>query len=105
MFKGEVITVPSSALHFTPNAEVAVGYTIVDCPAEQKVWTLTDKTFTAIPVAVGLTDGINTEIISGLTEGQEVVTDMNFTELSAQKMGTSQERSPFMPQHPGSKKK
>ena len=105
MFKGDVITVPSSALHFTPNAEVAVGYTIVDCPAEQKVWTLTDKTFTAIPVVVGLSDGINTEIISGLTEGQEVVTDMNFTELSAQKMGPSQERSPFMPQHPGSKKK
>ena len=105
MFKGDVITVPSSALHFTPNAEVAVGYTIVDCPAEQKVWTLTDKTFTAIPVAVGLTDGINTEIISGLTEGQEVVTDMNFTELMAPKMGPSQERSPFMPQHPGSKKK
>jgi HlyD family secretion protein len=105
MFKGDVITVPSSALYFTPNAEVAVGYTIVDCPAEQKVWTLTDKTFTAIPVVVGLTDGINTEIISGLTEGQEVVTDMNFTELSAQKMGPSPERSPFMPQHPGRKKK
>lgn len=105
MFKGDVITVPASALHFTPNAEVAVGYTIVDCQAPQKVWTLNDKTFTAIPVEVGLTDGINTEIISGLTEGQEVVTDMNFTELLAPKMGASQERSPFMPQHPGSKKK
>ena len=105
MFKGDVITVPASALHFTPNAEVAVGYTIVDCPAPQKVWTLKDKTFTAIPVEIGLTDGINTEIISGLTEGQDVVTDMNFTELMAPKMGASQERSPFMPQHPGSKKK
>ena len=93
------------ALYFTPNPEVAKGYTVVDCEAPQKVWTLKDKTFTAKAVEVGLTDGINTEIISGLTEGEEIVTDMNFIEKSMPQMGASQERSPFMPQHPGSKKK
>ncbi|MBR5241441.1 MAG: efflux RND transporter periplasmic adaptor subunit [Muribaculaceae bacterium] len=106
LFKGNVITVPAMALYFTPNPEVAKGYTVVDCEALQKVWTLKDKTFTAIPVEVGLTDGLNTEIISGLIEGDEVVTDMNFIEKAMPQMGgASQERSPFMPQHPGSKKK
>lgn len=93
------------ALYFTPNPEVAKGYTIVDCQAPQKVWTLKDKTFTAKAVEVGLTDRINTEIVSGLSEGEEIVTDMNFIEKSMPQMGASQERSPFMPQHPGSKKK
>ena len=103
-FKDNVIIVPSKALHFTPNAELAVGYTIEDCEAPDKVWILKDKKFTAVPVQVGLTDGINTEIVSGLSEGDEVVSDMVFTEL-APSAGASQERSPFMPQHPGSKKK
>ena len=105
LFKGNVITVPAMALYFTPNPEVAKGYTIVDCQAPQKVWTLKDKTFTAIPVEIGLSDGIRTEIISGLAEGDEIVTDMNFIEKTMPQMGASQERSPFMPQHPGSKKK
>ena len=106
LFKDNVTTVPAMALYFTPNPEVAKGYTVVDCEAPQKVWTLKDKTFTAIPVEVGLTDGLNTEIINGLIEGDEVVTDMNFIEKTIpQKGATSQERSPFMPQHPGSKKK
>lgn len=103
-FKDNVIIVPSKALHFTPNAELAVGYTIEDCEAPDKVWILKDKKFTAVPVQVGLTDGINTEIVAGLSEGDEVVSDMVFTEL-APVAGASQERSPFMPQHPGSKKK
>ena len=93
------------ALYFTPNPDVAVGYTIKDCEAPQKVWKLEGKTFTAIPVEIGLSDGINTEIISGLEEGDEIVTDMNFVDKSIPQMGASQERSPFMPQHPGSKKK
>ena len=105
MFKGNVLIIPASALHFTPNLEVAQGYTMVDCQAPQKVWTLKDNVFTAVPVEVGLSDGINTEILSGLNEGDEIVTDMNFTEVSVPQMGASQERSPFMPQHPGSKKK
>ena len=105
LFKGDVIIVPAMALYFTPNADVAVGYTIKDCEAPQKVWKLEDKTFTAIPVEIGLSDGINTEIISGLEEGDEIVTDMNFIDKSIPQMGASQERSPFMPQHPGSKKK
>ena len=105
LFKGDVITVPAMALYFTPNPDVAVGYTIKDCEAPQKVWKLEGKTFTAIPVEIGLSDGINTEIISGLEEGDEIVTDMNFVDKSIPQMGASQERSPFMPQHPGSKKK
>lgn len=105
LFKGDVIIVPAMALYFTPNADVAVGYTIKDCEALQKVWKLEGKTFTAIPVEIGLSDGINTEIISGLEEGDEIVTDMNFIDKSIPQMGASQERSPFMPQHPGSKKK
>lgn len=104
LFKANVLTVPSLALHFTPNMELAKGYTMVDCEAENKVWTLKEKTFTAVPVQIGLNDGINTEILGGLNEGDEVVTDMIMTEFMMPQAGGG-ERSPFMPQHPRNKKK
>ncbi|MBP3354079.1 MAG: efflux RND transporter periplasmic adaptor subunit [Bacteroidales bacterium] len=102
-FKADVLKVPSKALHFAPNAQLAEGYTIVDCEAPKKVWTLDGKTFTAHPVETGLSDGVDTEILSGIEEGTEVVTEMSLTMFNIPQQGA--ERSPFMPQHPGSKKK
>ncbi len=104
-FKNDVLIVPSKALYFTPNPELLKDYTIVDTKAPHKVWTLKDKELKAIPVEIGLTDGINTEIISGLNEGDNIVSDIIFEDIDSPMGGGSQERSPFMPQHPGSKKK
>ena len=108
LFKEGVLTVPSKALRFTPNAELAKGYQINDCPGEQKVWTLEGKTFTAHAVETGITDGSHTEILSGLQEGMPVVTETvvkgSMPDMAEMPAGDS-ERSPFMPGPPGSDKK
>jgi HlyD family secretion protein len=53
-----------------------------------------------------MTDETNTEIISGLTEGQLVVVSMEQTTASAAKKDSAgTQSSPFMPKRPGSTKK
>lgn len=49
---------------------------IVDCKGKNKVWTLSGKTLTAHPVTIGQTDGVHTEIIKGLKQGQKIVTEI-----------------------------
>ncbi|MBQ8888382.1 MAG: efflux RND transporter periplasmic adaptor subunit [Bacteroidaceae bacterium] len=108
LFKENILVVPNKALRFTPNAELAKGYQIIDCQAANKVWTLEGKTFTAHPVEIGITDGSLTEVLSGLTENMKVVTETTITNPTANmgEMSTSEgERSPFMPGPPGSNKK
>ena len=69
-----VVSVPISALRFTPEPSVFGGkYVIKDTTAEHKLWTLKDNVLTAHKVEIGVTDGIRTEIISGLEEGTTVV--------------------------------
>ena len=69
-----VKSVPSSALRFTPEASVfGKKYVIQDTTAEHKVWTLKGNTLTAHKVEIGVTDGVRTEIISGIEEGDTVV--------------------------------
>ena len=69
-----VMSVPSAALRFTPEASVfGKKYVIKDTTAEHKLWTLKDNVLTAHKVEIGVTDGMRTEIISGLEEGTTVV--------------------------------
>ena len=63
-----------------------------------------------LPVEIGITNGISTEIISGVAEGTRVVTEATIGGMPGESMEapTGQEggeRSPFMPGPPGSKKK
>jgi HlyD family secretion protein len=47
-------------------------------PADEKtVWMLKDGQLEAVKVKVGVTDGTNTEVVSGLSENDEVVTESN----------------------------
>lgn len=46
-----------------------------DCEGEHKLWTREGNTFTAHPVKIGISNGVNTEIISGINEGTVVVTE------------------------------
>ena len=69
-----VMSVPSAALRFTPEASVfGKKYVINDTTAEHKLWTLKDNVLTAHKVEIGVTDGMRTEVISGLEEGTTVV--------------------------------
>ena len=108
--KKDVLSVPNKALRFTPEEPLIGKNDIVkDCESEHKVW-IRETTFTAHPVEIGITNGISTEIISGVAEGTRVVTEATIGGIPGESMEalTGQEggeRSPFMPGPPGSKKK
>ena len=107
-----VLSVPARALRFTPEKPLIGENDIVkDCESEHKLWTREGNTFIAHPVTVGISNGVNTEIVSGIDEGATVVTEATIgsmpgsgaPDMSQEAPGG--EKSPFMPGPPGSKKK
>ena len=95
--KNDVLTVSAKALRFTPRQElIGEDETIESCEAPNKLWVREDKTFKAIPVEVGVSNGTMTEITSGIKAGTEVVEDMEFGEIATE-TGTQQKSNPFMP--------
>ncbi len=95
--KNDVLAVPSKALRFMPN-EVLLGkgQTIEDVDAPEKVWTLEGSVFKAYKVEAGTTNGMLTEIISGISEGTEVLVDFTLSG-GEQEAETQQATNPFMP--------
>ena len=99
-----VLSVPSKALKFTPNEKMLTdGQSIQDVPAPNKVWTLEDGVFKAHKVEVGLTNGITTEITSGLKAGQKVVTEFQIGGGDEPAAGATN-NNPFMPKRRSSQK-
>jgi len=108
MEKTNVTTVSSKALKFTPTAEtVGKKMKIQDVSsAKNKLWTLDGNTFKAHAVTLGETDGIKTEIKSGISVGTEVVSGIStVVEDEAEASSSSEESSPFAPGPPGKNKK
>ena len=91
-----VLAVPTKALRFTPNeALLQEGQQIADEEAPHKVWTKEGNTFKAHAVEIGTSNGMLTEIVSGIGEGTEVLVDFSINggnEASEQKAS-----NPFMP--------
>lgn len=99
-----VLVVPNKALRFNPDKKIAGGKTIKDCDSPKKVWTMDATSFTAHPVKTGMNDGSNTEIISGISEGTEIVTETVVKSEKPEMMpeeGGEGEQNPFMPGPPG----
>ena len=95
--KNDVLAVPSKALRFMPNeALLKKGEQIEDVDAPQKVWTMEGNTFKAHKVETGITNGMLTEIVSGISEGTEVLVDFNISGGEAEQAG-QQAQNPFMP--------
>ena len=95
--KNDVLAVPSRALRFTPNEALLTDEeTVEDVNAPNKVWTKEGNTFKAHKVEIGTTNGMLTEIISGVSAGTEVLTDF---EIIGGKEEEADERAgnPFMP--------
>ena len=108
----DVLSVPARALRFTPERPLIGENDIVkDCESPHKLWTREGNTFTAHPVTVGISNGINTEIISGISEGATIVTEATIGQMPGggapadMQQAAGGERSPFMPGPPGSNKK
>lgn len=97
MEKDNMLAVPAKALRFMPNeALLQKDQKIEDVEAPTKVWTLEGNTFKAHAVQTGTTNGMVTEIVSGIDEGTEVLVDFTISggEASGQEQQTS---NPFMP--------
>jgi HlyD family secretion protein len=101
--KNDVLVAPAKALRFVPNeALLAEGQQVIDVQAPNKVWTREGNNFKAHAVEIGTTNGLLTEIVSGVAEGTEVLTD--FTMESGEAPEEAQQAgTPFMPRPRGNR--
>lgn len=98
MEKNQVLTVSSKALRFTPNAALlSKNQVINDCQGDHKLWTKEGDTFTAHAVEIGVTNGVVTEIVSGIKAGTSVLTDFSVSGESSDLPQDEQASNPFMP--------
>lgn len=73
----DVLAVPEEALRFEPpDAAEPRESPGAPGPAAHRVWLLRERRPVAVPVTVGLTDGTQTEITSGLSPGDRVIIDV-----------------------------
>ncbi|HAE24321.1 MAG TPA: efflux RND transporter periplasmic adaptor subunit [Prevotellaceae bacterium] len=95
--KNNVLTIPSKALRFMPSDKLlSKDQSIEDCNSPQKVWKQEGNVFKAYPVKTGITNGVLTEIISGVKENDEILTEISATNIDEDE-NASQNKNPFMP--------
>ena len=101
--KNNILAVPSKALRFQPNeAFLKKGESIDDCEGDHKLWTKEGSVFKAHKVEIGTSNGIMTEISSGIQQGTEVLTDFNISGGGAPEEA-QQGGNPFMPRPGGNR--
>lgn len=104
-----VLSVPSKALRYTPTKETIGQRKMKDVSnAKNKVWTLEGNTLVAHKVNIGISDGTHTQVLSGIKEGQTVITGVSVSsdeDTDDSDASSSTESSPFQPGHPGGNKK
>ena len=106
----DVLTAEAKAINFIPETETLTTYntqhnltesTISSSKNETTIWVLgSDGSIKQKTVTLGASDGVNVQILNGVTEGEKLVYSLKAEVSTA---GTSE--SPFMPQRPGAKKK
>ena len=102
-----VLSVPTKALRFTPTAEtIRPGDKIVDAAGEHRLWVRQGNTIKAVAVSVGSAGATRTEILGGIAEGTEIITEVKAAgdEAPADEAAANQEKSPFAPGPRGKKK-
>lgn len=109
-----ILTLPSKALRYVPNAGVlgediqvaAIPENEQGAGIKRSVWVKEGQVLREKPVTVGITNGAIVEVKGGLTEGEEVITGITANQpVVATNSGNEGESSPFMPKRPGSEKK
>ena len=101
--KNDVLAAPSKALRFVPNeALLNERQSVEDCEGDFKVWTKEGEVFKAHKVEVGTSNGMLTEIVSGVSEGTDVLVD--FTLNGEEASDEQQASNPFMPRPRGNNK-
>ncbi len=91
----DVLAVPLKALRFKPNELMLNdGESIQDVKAQQKVWVKEGAVLKAVAVETGSSNGVLTQITSGLKEGTLVITDIQSNQMEDAEEEMS---NPFMP--------
>lgn len=108
----DITVVPNEALRFTPRDFPDAGNLPVAETApqpangEKLLWIVEGERLVPKTVHTGVTNGINTQVISGVNPGETVATGYNISAaIPAPGDDNGEERSPFAPQPPGRKKK
>lgn len=111
MERNDVLVVPNKALRFIADPEmlmplgIEVDNATVNAPEGKKiVWVKVNNRLEPKSVTVGSSNNNVTEVVSGLSEGEDVAVDLAAA-ASVASGQAQQERSPFMPGPPGSQKK
>lgn len=115
-----ILLVPNKAFLFNPKTDlaedsklprVASGVTEPETSStdERVVWVVKNDTLTPKLVKIGTTNGVNTQIISGLSENEVVAISYSTTAVATAEEEdddtSTGETSPFAPKPPGSNKK
>ncbi|WP_262492805.1 efflux RND transporter periplasmic adaptor subunit [Paenimyroides marinum] len=112
----DIIVIPAQALQFTPDLALLTSYYekngITDpVPAVNEegtsVWVLKqNKAIEQKNITIGDKDGVNVQILSGISAGEKVVTAISETKVVSNSQSDSSSDSPFMPKPPsrGNKK-
>lgn len=100
-----VLSVSNKALRYTPTKETVGHMKIVDGGGKSKVWVIEGNTIKSVPVNIGMTDGTHTQILSGVSRGQVIVTSVSAVTNEDETTADSSDQSPFGPKGPGQKKK
>ncbi len=113
--KTKIKTLANKALNFKPDIETLKTneFTIQENVAitkhlaenEKVIWVQAGKTISDKRITVGDTDGINTEILANVADTDQVLLEMKTISATEAPSNASTEKSPFMPQRPGSEKK
>lgn len=110
----DVLTAEAKAINFKPEIETLASYNVQHNLSnnrsnlhkkETTLWVLGNNgSITRKPVTLGASDGVNVQILSGVSQGDKLVYSLKgVTKSEAGSAGKSE--SPFMPQRPGGNKK
>ena len=103
MEKQDVLSVPTKALRFAPNEAIMTdSEKIEDVESDNKVWTKEGDVFKAHAVETGASNGTLTEILSGVAEGTNVLTDFKIEGSNEEE---EQGKQPFHAQAPKTTRK
>jgi HlyD family secretion protein len=109
-----VLTAEAKAINFKPNTQMLAEYNAQhnlpnsdtsNSNDNTTLWLLDNNgAITSKVVTLGASDGVNVQVLSGITQGDKLVYSLKGVAKSEAIAGGTNE-SPFMPQRPGSKKK
>jgi HlyD family secretion protein len=110
----DVLTAEAKAINFKPEREILATYNQqqgLEADKSQRsrdnktLWVLeANNSITPKTVTLGASDGVNVQILSGISEGDKLVYSLKG--VSKSEAGTAEKsESPFMPQRPGGNKK